>query len=255
MFTCASQLMVFGVEIMHHRRPSSHVWWCSLHGHTSQSALTQSVTLLAKGGDAHRVSTTADPRVAGCKDATLAAGSSRGVSNVDGSGQTPQWPSPPARSSSVDALDPLTSTAWSRPELYLHHRATQVRQNRSVRRSALIDLERVHVHLWRRRSRSRVLTHDGFNLPKDSIDAYTERTGVRVAVIQGAQTHEAVVDLLDAARRQIPIADVVVGIDSLSASQASFDNGSCSATGQSRPTVSTRQLVVDDDELTPDQLH
>jgi thiamine transport system substrate-binding protein len=60
----------------------------------------------------------------------------------------------------------------------------------------------------------RLLTHEGLVIPQESIDAYTASTGVRVAILR-EPSPAAVVELLSRTREQ-PVADVVLGIDSLS---------------------------------------
>ncbi len=59
----------------------------------------------------------------------------------------------------------------------------------------------------------RLLTHDDFDLPADAIAQYTERTGVDVVVFRESDP-TAMADLL-ARSRATPVADVVIGIDTL----------------------------------------
>jgi len=93
-----------------------------------------------------------------------------------------------------------------------------------------------------------VLTHDSFHVSQESLDAYTERTGVRVAVIREPDA-EAVVDLL-ARTAANPIADVVVGIDSLSVAKVIRQRLVLSHRAIEADRLDPK-LLVDDDELTP----
>ena len=94
----------------------------------------------------------------------------------------------------------------------------------------------------------RLLTHDGFFIPQESIDAYTERTGVRVAVIREPDA-AAVVELLSRTA-QNPIADVVVGVDSLSVSRVLRERLVLSHRAIEADRLDPT-LVIDDDQLTP----
>jgi len=93
-----------------------------------------------------------------------------------------------------------------------------------------------------------LLTHEGFNIPQQSLDAYTERTGVRVAVIREPDA-AAVVELLSRTSEN-PIADAVVGIDSLSVARVLRER----LVSPHRAIESDRldpSLLIDDDQLTP----
>lgn len=94
----------------------------------------------------------------------------------------------------------------------------------------------------------RILTHETFNLPVESLEAYTERTGVRVAVIREPDP-QAVVELLSRTAEN-PIADVVVGIDSLSIARVVRERlvlpHRAIEADRLDPT-----FVIDDDQLTP----
>ena len=59
----------------------------------------------------------------------------------------------------------------------------------------------------------RLLTHEEFHLPQDAIDDFTNRTGIEVLVFTEKNT-TTMVDLLERTAAN-PIADVVLGIDSL----------------------------------------
>lgn len=59
----------------------------------------------------------------------------------------------------------------------------------------------------------RILTHQDFHIPEDAIADFTERTGVQVVVFREADP-TAMADLL-VRSRATPIADVVLGIDTL----------------------------------------
>ena len=59
----------------------------------------------------------------------------------------------------------------------------------------------------------RVLTHNDFSLPEDALADFTERTGIKVVVFREADS-TAVADLLERSRTT-PVADVVIGIDTL----------------------------------------
>ena len=59
----------------------------------------------------------------------------------------------------------------------------------------------------------RLLTHEEFHLPQDAIDDFTHRTGIEVLVFTEKNT-TTMVDLLERTAAN-PIADVVLGIDSL----------------------------------------
>jgi len=93
-----------------------------------------------------------------------------------------------------------------------------------------------------------LLTHEGFTIPQESLDAYTERTGVRVAVIREPDA-AAVVELLSRTSEN-PIADVVVGIDSLSVARVLRER-LVSPHGAIEADRLDPSLLVDDDQLTP----
>ncbi len=59
----------------------------------------------------------------------------------------------------------------------------------------------------------RVITHRDFFLPQDALDAFTEATGIEVVVFR-EDTPDDVIDLLVRSRAH-PVADVVVGVDTL----------------------------------------
>ncbi|GEM_PF-323316 len=59
----------------------------------------------------------------------------------------------------------------------------------------------------------RLVTYEGFRLPQDQLDAFTERTGFRVSVTREASASD-LADLL-LRTRQDPVADVVVGLGPL----------------------------------------
>ena len=93
-----------------------------------------------------------------------------------------------------------------------------------------------------------LLTHEGFNIPQTSLDAYSDRTGIRVAVIREPDA-AAVVELLSRTSEN-PIADVVVGIDSLSVARVLRER----LVSPHRAIESDRldpSLLVDNDQLTP----
>jgi len=93
-----------------------------------------------------------------------------------------------------------------------------------------------------------VLTHEGFNLPQESLDAYTERTGIRVAVIREPDP-AAVVELLSRTSEN-PIADVVVGVDSLSVTRVIRER----LVSPHRAIESDRldtTLTLENDQMTP----
>ncbi|MCP3936168.1 MAG: solute-binding protein [Actinomycetia bacterium] len=94
----------------------------------------------------------------------------------------------------------------------------------------------------------RLLTHDGFVIPTDTLEAYTERTGVRVAVLRESDP-AAVVDLLSRTRDQ-PVADVVLGIDSLSLNRV-ISEGLVTPYRAIEADKLDPLLMVDDDRLTP----
>ncbi len=94
----------------------------------------------------------------------------------------------------------------------------------------------------------RLLTHDGFVVPQESIDVYTDQTGIRVAILR-EPSPEAVVELLSRTRDR-PIADVVLGVDSLSLTRL-VDEGLVTPY---RPIAADRLdpvLMVDNDRVTP----
>lgn len=94
----------------------------------------------------------------------------------------------------------------------------------------------------------RLLTHDGFVVPQESLDAYTDRTGVRVAVLR-EPSPEAVVELLSRTSDQ-PVADVVLGVDSISLTRLVAEG----LVEPYRPIEADRldpALMIDDDLVTP----
>ena len=94
----------------------------------------------------------------------------------------------------------------------------------------------------------RLLTHDGFVVPQESLDAYTDRTGIRVAVLR-EPSPEAVVELLSRTSDR-PIADVVLGVDSISLTRLVGEG----LVEPYRPIEADRldpALMIDDDIVTP----
>jgi len=93
-----------------------------------------------------------------------------------------------------------------------------------------------------------LLTYEGFTIPQESLDAYTERTGIRVAVIREPDA-AAVVELLSRTSEN-PIADVVVGIDSLSVARVLRER-LVSPHGAIEADRLDPSLLVENDQLTP----
>ncbi|NOX31171.1 MAG: hypothetical protein GXP35_14155, partial [Actinobacteria bacterium] len=94
----------------------------------------------------------------------------------------------------------------------------------------------------------RLLTHDGFVVPQESIDVYTDQTGIRVAILR-EPSPEAVVELLSRTRDR-PIADVVLGVDSLSLTRL-VDEGLVTPYRSIAADRLDPVLMVDDDRMTP----
>ena len=94
----------------------------------------------------------------------------------------------------------------------------------------------------------RLLTHEDFVIPSETLDNFTERTGVRVAVLREPDP-AAVVELLSRTR-DTPVADVVLGIDSLSVDRV-ISEGLVTPYRAIEVDKLDPTLLVDDDRLTP----
>ncbi|MDG2111512.1 MAG: hypothetical protein P8N02_02735 [Actinomycetota bacterium] len=94
----------------------------------------------------------------------------------------------------------------------------------------------------------RILTHDDFHLPEDALAEFTERTGVEVVVFR-ENDPTAMADLLDRSR-STPIADVVLGIDTLELTRVINDRLVESYRPLSLDTLSP-DLLVEGDWMTP----
>ncbi|HCB34556.1 MAG TPA: hypothetical protein DEP69_05255, partial [Acidimicrobiaceae bacterium] len=94
----------------------------------------------------------------------------------------------------------------------------------------------------------RVLTHDDFHLPADALAEFEETTGLKVVVFRQAD-RAAVVDLL---RRSAdnPVADVVIGIDTLDVARVVAD-GLVEPHQPLRPEAIDPQLRLEGDWMVP----
>lgn len=94
----------------------------------------------------------------------------------------------------------------------------------------------------------RLLTHDDFHVPQEAIDDFTTRTGVDVVIFREADP-TAMADLL-ARSRTTPVADVVIGIDTLELARVIDDR----LVEPYRPIVRDpldEALLVEDDWMIP----
>ncbi|WP_420440466.1 hypothetical protein [Candidatus Poriferisodalis sp.] len=94
----------------------------------------------------------------------------------------------------------------------------------------------------------RVLTHRDFHLPADALEAFTEETGIEVIVFR-EDTPDDVINLLERSRAH-PVADVVVGIDTLDL-QHIIDGSLTEPYVPLAPGPLVDDLAVDDHALTP----
>ncbi|WP_419841526.1 hypothetical protein [Candidatus Poriferisodalis sp.] len=94
----------------------------------------------------------------------------------------------------------------------------------------------------------RVLTHRDFHLPADALAAFTEDTGIEVLVFR-ENTPEDVIDLLERSRAH-PVADVVVGVDTLDL-QLVIDSGLVQPYVPLAPGPLVEELAVSDHAMMP----
>ena len=94
----------------------------------------------------------------------------------------------------------------------------------------------------------RVITHRDFHLPADALEAFTESTGIEVVIFR-EDTPDDVIELLDRSRAH-PVADVVVGIDTLDVLFV-VENGLTQSYVPLAPGPLTEGLAVEDHALTP----
>ncbi len=94
----------------------------------------------------------------------------------------------------------------------------------------------------------RVLTHRDFHLPADALEAFTEETGIEVVVFR-EDTPDDVIDLLERSRSH-PVADVVVGVDTLDL-QHVIDSGLTQPYVPLAPGPLVEDLAVGDHAMTP----
>lgn len=94
----------------------------------------------------------------------------------------------------------------------------------------------------------RVLTHQNFHLPAEALEAFTEETGIEVVVFR-EDTPDDVIELLERSRAH-PVADVVVGIDTLDVRHV-IDSGLTQPYAPLAPGPLVEELAVDGHAMTP----
>ncbi len=94
----------------------------------------------------------------------------------------------------------------------------------------------------------RVLTHRDFHLPAEALEAFTDDTGIEIVVFR-EDTPDDVIDLLERSRAH-PVADVVVGIDTLDL-QHVIDAELTQPYVPLAPGPLVEDLAADDHALTP----
>ncbi|WP_423922592.1 hypothetical protein [Candidatus Poriferisodalis sp.] len=94
----------------------------------------------------------------------------------------------------------------------------------------------------------RVLTYRDFHLPADALEAFTAETGIEIVVFR-EDTPDDVIDLLERSRTH-PVADVVVGIDTLDL-QYVIDSGLTVPYAPLAPGPLVEDLAVNAHALTP----
>ena len=94
----------------------------------------------------------------------------------------------------------------------------------------------------------RVLTHQDFHLPAEALEAFTEETGIEVVVFR-EDTPDDVIELLERSRAH-PVADVVVGVDTLDVRHV-IDNGLTQPYAPLAPGPLVEELAVDGHAMTP----
>ena len=94
----------------------------------------------------------------------------------------------------------------------------------------------------------RVLTHRDFHLPAEALEAFTEETGIEIVVFR-EDTPDDVIDLLERSRAH-PVADVIVGVDTLDL-QRVIDSGFTQPYVPLAPGPLVEDLAVGDHEMTP----
>ncbi len=94
----------------------------------------------------------------------------------------------------------------------------------------------------------RVLTHRDFHLPAVAMEAFTESTGIEVVVFR-EDTPGDVIDLMERSRAH-PVADVVIGVDTLDL-QHVIDSGLVEPYVPLAPGPLVEGLATDDHSMTP----
>ncbi|MCY3584142.1 MAG: hypothetical protein OXG76_00420 [Acidimicrobiaceae bacterium] len=94
----------------------------------------------------------------------------------------------------------------------------------------------------------RILTHRDFHLPADALEAFTAETGIEIVVFR-EDTPDDVIDLLERSRAH-PVADVVVGVDTLDL-QHVIDTGLTEPYVPLTPGPLVEDLAVGDHAMTP----
>lgn len=100
----------------------------------------------------------------------------------------------------------------------------------------------------RRAAAVRLLTHQDFHLPADALAAFTDSTGIEIVVFR-EETPEDVINLLERSRAH-PIADVVIGVDTLDLRHV-VDAGLVEPYVPLVPWPVVEGLAVDDHVMTP----
>ncbi|WP_428120092.1 extracellular solute-binding protein [Candidatus Poriferisodalis sp.] len=94
----------------------------------------------------------------------------------------------------------------------------------------------------------RILTHRDFHLPAVAMEAFTESTGIEVVVFR-EDTPGDVIDLMERSRAH-PVADVVIGVDTLDL-QHVIDSGLVEPYVPLAPGPLVEGLATDDHSMTP----